>query len=598
MNFLREVKGALGLLGRERRMRWVLLVVLALAVTGFEAVGAILVYTLMGLIAGGNSEVALPVLGRITDLFPDVPPQKLQLSVAGLVAVFFVVRSVVIIGQLYVHARLVYNAGARLSNHLLRGYLSMPYLAHTQINSAELIRNAFDSVQSLVTQVLKPAVEVVAELVLVIGLVVILLIIAPQATLLALAVLGPTIWLLMAVVQPRIKRLGRESQEARRGSLQALQQALGGLRDIRLLGREDDFAAVFAHQRRAMSRTQYLQKALAGLPRAMIETSLVLVIVAVFILTITTGDGPGTALSTLGLFGYAALRLQPSLRRIIQGMNNIRFGAAIIEDLHEDRRRVDSVLEALRNREAPDEGRELQRSIELRDVTFAYGPDTHPALQDVNLTIWKGEFIGICGPTGGGKSTLVDLIAGLLQPTHGQVLVDGNPLEEHPAWWYAELGVVSQTVYLMDDTMRRNIAFGQSDEEIDAEQLQRSIERAQLEDVVADLPDGIDTILGERGVRLSGGQRQRVAVARALYREPSVIIFDEGTSALDASTEALLVAAVDELKVGRTLISVAHRITTVREADRIVIVEGGRIAAEGSHSELLNRSELFRALAQ
>jgi len=598
MNFIQEVRRTLDLLGRERRMRWVLLVVLALAVTAFEAVGAILIYTLMGLIAGGSSEITLPVLGRVTELFPDVPLRTLQLSVAGLVAVFFVVRSVVIIGQLYVHARLVYNAGSRLSNHLLRGYLAMPYLAHTQINSAELIRNAFDSVQSLVTQVLKPAVEVVAEVVLVIGLVVILLIIAPQATLIALTVLGPTIWLLMTVIQPRIKRLGRESQESRRGSLKALQQALGGLRDIRLLGREDEFAAAFARERRAMSRTAYVKSALAGLPRAMIETALVLMIVVVFVLTILTGEAVGAALSTLGVFGYAALRLQPSLRRIIQGMNNIRFGAAIIEDLHEDRQRVDAVAEARRHRKDPDYGRGLQRSIELREVTFAYALDTPPVLQDVSLTIRKGEFIGICGPTGGGKSTMVDIIAGLLQPTSGQVLVDGNPLEDHPAWWYAELGVVSQSVYLMDDTMRRNIAFGQSDEEIDEEQLRRSIRRAQLEDVVADLPDGIDTIIGERGVRLSGGQRQRVAVARALYREPSVIIFDEGTSALDASTEAALVAAVDELKVGRTLISVAHRINTVREADRIVIVEGGRIAAEGSHSELLKGSELFRALAQ
>lgn len=593
------VRETLRLLGSEGRWRWLLLVVLAVVVAGFEAVGALLVYTLMALISGDAAALSLPLIGDLTVLFPDMPMRTLQLTVAGLVAGFFLVRAFVAIGEIYLQSRLVYNAGARLANHLVRGYLAMPYLTHTQINSSELVRNAFDSVQSLIRQVMKPAVQVVVESILVVVMTAVLLVVAPLATLIALAVLGPAIWLLLTVVQPRLKKLGRQSQEARQGTLLTMQQALGGLRDIRLLGREREFGRMFARQRREMARTEYLKVALADLPRVLIETTFVLVVAIVFILAVVTGEGPETLVSTLGVFAYTGIRLQPSLRKVVQGLNNIRFGTAIIDDLLGDRARVDAALEA-RQSAAQDvvPGAQLSRAIELRGVRFHYASHAPPALCDVELTIRRGEFLGICGPTGGGKSTLVDLIAGLLQPSEGEVLVDGRALGEHPFWWYAQLGVVSQNVYLIDDTLRRNIAFGRKEGDIDDELLQRSIDRAQLREVVVGLPDGLDTVVGERGVRLSGGQRQRVAVARALYREPSVIIFDEGTSALDGATEAALVTAVGELKEGRTLISVAHRISTVRQADRILVVAGGRIVADGNYDHLLGHSELFRGLAR
>jgi ATP-binding cassette, subfamily B, bacterial PglK len=598
LKLIAAIRQTLRLLAPQPPMRWLLLVLLAMVATAFEAMGASLIYVFVRLLSAGEAPVVLPAIGDVSAWLPDVPRRTLQRLAAALVAAFFIVRSAVILGQHYVQARLVHNAGARLSNHLLRGYLSMPYLAHTQLNSSELVRNAYDSVQSLVREVIKPAVEVVVEVVVVIGLVGVLLVAAPQATLVALVAIAPTVFLLQALVQPRIKRLGRTAQESRRATLQAMQQALGGVRDIRLLGREDEFSRAFASQRRIMARADYMKTALSELPRTVIETFLVFAILAAFVASMASGDFEGTA-AALSVFAYVGLRLQPSLRKIVQGLNHIRFGSAVIEDLLEDRARVDAALNARRTLpNGSAKGAPLERAIELRHVGFAYAPGAPEAVHGIDLTIRKGEFIGICGPTGSGKSTIVDLISGLLQPTAGAVLVDGRPLEEHPAWWYAQLGVVSQSVYLTDDTIRRNLAFGRDDSEIDDELLRRCIERAQLQDVIDGLPHGLDTLVGERGVRLSGGQRQRVAVARALYRVPSVIIFDEGTAALDTATEAALVSAVDELKNGRTLISVAHRISTVRHADRIVLVQGGRIVADGSYEELLDRSPLFRALAR
>jgi ATP-binding cassette, subfamily B, bacterial PglK len=239
----------------------------------------------------------------------------------------------------------------------------------------------------------------------------------------------------------------------------------------------------------------------------------------------------------------------------------------------------------------------FDREIRLDKVTLRYEGANVEALTDINVTIRKGESIGIVGPTGGGKTTLVDVIVGLLEPTRGALLVDGVDIRDCPEAWQRNLGMVSQDPFLVDDTLRRNIALGLEQHVIDESRVLEVVRVAQLADVVAGLPEGLDTVVGERGVRLSGGQRQRVAIARALYRDPSVIVFDEGTSALDNATEAQLQRALEELRADRTLIAVAHRLSTVVDSDRILFVSGGRIADSGTYAELLERCSGFRQLA-
>jgi ATP-binding cassette, subfamily B, bacterial PglK len=319
--------------------------------------------------------------------------------------------------------------------------------------------------------------------------------------------------------------------------------------------------------------------------------------VTVFMVALLAGEGLDVVVSTLGVFAYVGLRLQPSLRQIVSNLNSLRFGSAVLDDLEEDHDRL--AEEALADRSRVHLGNEVfSDTIEFQNVSFAYPPGGTFALRDVDVRIRRGEFIGICGPTGGGKSTLIDLLIGLLEPTEGRVLIDGEDLRGREHWWQQQLGVVSQNIFLIDESLRRNVALGRSEDKVDEEALRRALSRSQLDDVVSQLPEGLDTVVGERGIKLSGGQRQRVAIARALYREPSVIVFDEGTSALDAATEAALVAALDELKTGRTLITVAHRIATVRHADRILVVSGGQVAASGTYDELQQDSQLFRSIAR
>ena len=585
-------------LGPGRRLKWLLLVVAGLALTGLEVVGAGLIFVLISLVTSPTESVSVPLIGDPAEFLPVASGEQLALAVTGLVGVFFVIRAGFLIGQTYVHARVVNNAGADIGTRLVRGYLSMPYVMHLERNSAELIRNAFYNVQTVKSNLLKPAVDLFAETLVVIGLTVVLLWIAPVATLAAVAVFGPMVWFLLRWVKPRMKAYGRGAKDAESRGLELLQQGTAGIRDVRILGAETQLTQRYQRTRRKFANLHTRRSTLSEVPRVLIETSLVLFIAAFFAIVLwfeTSGQG---ALSVLGLFAYVGMRLKPSVQKIVNSVNTVRFAIPSLDDIATD---LEMTSPFVANRDGAPSDRavaRLQREITLDGVRFRYQRSDRPALESIDLTIARGSSIGICGPTGGGKSTLVDVIAGLLEPTTGVVRVDGVDIHQDVRSWYQQLGVVSQVVFLIDDTLRNNIALGVAAKDIDENAVERSVKLAQLEQVVRELPEGLDTRLGERGTRLSGGQRQRVAIARALYRDPEVIIFDEGTSALDNQTEADLVQSLAKLQGQRTLIMVAHRLTTVRHCDRILIVENGHITDSGTFQELVERHPLFASMRQ
>jgi ABC-type multidrug transport system fused ATPase/permease subunit len=346
----------------------------------------------------------------------------------------------------------------------------------------------------------------------------------PLGGVLAVVFLGGVTLIIQRVLRPRLTGWSRRSQDAATGGLQAIQQSLGGIRDIKLLGQEQTFLAEHRYYRRRGARALYLSYAAASIPRALIELAMVAAVVVLTFAVLTTGASINEALAAIGLFAYAGLRLQPVLQRIVTSLNQIRSNSAIVDDLAADLAEVrawESTLGDGHGHE-PAPAELFTDRLVLDGVRFTYAPDEpsiRPALLGIDLTVRRGEFLGICGQTGGGKSTLLDLIVGLLQPTEGTVSVDGRTLDAAPGWWWSQLGVVSQQVFLTDDSLRRNIAFGVPAGEVDEARLMRCVERAQLTGMLSSLPEGLDTIVGERGIRLSGGQRQRVAVARALYRE-------------------------------------------------------------------------------
>jgi ABC-type multidrug transport system fused ATPase/permease subunit len=296
------------------------------------------------------------------------------------------------------------------------------------------------------------------------------------------------------------------------------------------------------------------------------------------------GHDTAAIMPTLALFAAAAFRMTPSANRVLAVINSLRYGLPAVATLTSEL--------ALPVSDTPPGGTHrtaFQRDIELRDVTFSYADTPAPALRGVSVRIGKNETVGFIGPSGSGKTTLVDVLLGLLAPQRGEVRVDGTDVAGNLRAWQDQIGYVSQTIYLTDDTLRRNVAFGVPEAEIDDRAVARAVRAAQLDDFVASLPAGLDAAVGERGVRLSGGQRQRIGIARALYHDPAVLVLDEATSALDAATERGVMDAVAALQGSRTIVIVAHRLSTVDRCDRLYRLEAGRIVEAGRATEVLRR---------
>ena len=581
------------------RRHMAVLVGLSIFASALETVGAALIVVVLGL-ATGEGEIALPGIGDVSGFVPGDTIDAKTVWAASALAVFFVVRAIALIAQTYIQQRILHRAGARLSAQLLDGYLRKPYAFHLRRKTAELTRNTFNGVQALVTAVWIPVVTLLTDALATVVLLGFMLVMSPGATFLALGLLLPVILVLLRVIQPRLKTLGRISQDEAQATFHMLQQNLVGIREIKLHGNEPFFVRSFARTRMRAARAQYVKGSTLALPRTIIETTLVLLLLAFVAVSALAGSSEGGAVPVVGLFAYVGFRLQPSLQRIVLSLNNIRFAGPAVDDLYADYVTMDHTRRQLvvrRPLQAPEKPLEALR---LSAVSFSYGDDERHALRGIDLGLARGESIGVCGRSGSGKSTMIDLICGLLTPTAGHVeaTIGGSTsdISDDLADWYSRVGLVSQSVHMFDGTIRSNIAFGVPPEDVDEDRVREVADLAQLGPMLSAHPDGLDAEVGERGLSVSGGQRQRIAIARALYLQPELLIFDEGTSALDNTTEAALVEAIDALREDRLIIMVAHRLSTVRRCDRIVYLSNGNVAAEGTYDELMASHEEFSSM--
>lgn len=594
IGFRESRRAFLDLVEPGRRWAWGLTLALSFFAAIVEMLGAALVFAIVGMFATDVDPSNLPVVGGIVEWVGAGDSTREILLVAAFAALFYVFRGAVVLGQTYYQARVIYETTRRISVRLFRGYLSLPYPFFLQRNSAELIRTAFTSVRQVQVNFLTPSVKLASDGMVAAGFLIVLVLAAPWATTLAFAIIAPAMYVLLRWVRPKLQRLGRRLEVENAVSLRSLQHSLHGIREIKVSDSSEYFAAEFDRSRGRVARIHYREALLTHAPRVAVETLVTLLIVALLVVT-TIGPLAGTgSIAVLGLFAYAALRMLPIVNRITANINKIRFGSGALDNVRNDLDLVRASAEG----SAVDGPREpLESSIELRDVDFTYERAGTPALRNVSLVIKRGERLGIAGQTGSGKTTLLDLILGLLSPTSGEVLIDGDPIEARLPGWLNTIGMVPQSVFLIDDTIRRNVAFGILDRAIDDGRVNEALKLAQLSAFVDTLPGGAETLVGEWGVRLSGGQRQRIAIARALYSDPSVLILDEGTSALDNTTEAELMEALGNASRDRTVIIVAHRLSTVQQADRIVFLDDGKVVDIGRFDELLARNAAFRRLA-
>jgi ABC-type multidrug transport system fused ATPase/permease subunit len=488
----------------------------------------------------------------------------------------------------WAQARFAFAMQAEISRRLFSVYLHQPYTFHLQRNSALLLRNLTTDVSLFTYNAVSPGLLLLTETLVVLGLSVLLLLVEPLGALVVVGVFGVAAWLFHALTRARLAHWGVARQYHEGLRVQHLQQGLGGVKEIAVLGREAEFVREYHVHNVESARASRLYTTLQQLPRLWLELLAVAGLGALAGIMIAQGRALETVLPTLGLFAAAAFRLMPSINRIISSVQALRYGLPVIDTLYAELQAAPPAPARQATATVP-----FARVLELDKVTFKYPEASAPALDALTLQIFRGESIGIVGASGAGKSTLIDVLLGLLAPDSGEVRVDGKDVWLNIRNWQRQIGYVPQSIFLTDDTLRRNVAFGLTNKDIDDEAVWRSIRAAQLDPLVATLTDGLDTMLGERGVRLSGGERQRIGIARALYHDPGVLVLDEATSSLDNDTESGVMAAVSALHGAKTIVIVAHRLTTVKDCNRIYRLERGKIVEEGSP-----RSVLFQRPAQ
>jgi ATP-binding cassette subfamily C protein len=413
------------------------------------------------------------------------------------------------------------------------------------------------------------------------------------------AVLGSAYAGIYVLVKERIDRTGEKRVETNTARYQFVSEAFGGIKEVKLRGKEEAFLDRYDGPSRRYSQAQAHYKVINKAPRYILEAIALGGIVLIAIYLIAVQDNIRQVIPMLGLYAFAGYRLMPALQQAFVGFSSARFNIAALEAVHRDLQQgVESPTHVSKN--GTPAVLTLDDRLLVDEVSFTYPEAEEPAIRNLSFEIPAHSSMGFVGKTGSGKTTTVDLILGLLQPQSGIISVDGTPLRDDDTirQWQRDIGYVPQQIYLSDDTVVRNIAFGVPEEDIDMDRVRDAARRAHIgEFVKSELPERWNTMVGERGVKLSGGQRQRIGIARALYHRPSVLVFDEATSALDQSTEANVMEAIYELEGDHTMLVIAHRLSTVRRADKIVMLEQGRKAGEGEYDELAQRHSKFRSMA-
>lgn len=531
-----------------------------------------------------------PLVATLHDNFRNLTQE--QLIIAGMLMLvgIFTIRGLFLGFLAWRQMKFIYGVQAELSQRLFIGYLRQPYTFHLQRNSANLIRNVVNEVTVLTLTGLMYAMMFLTEFLVLIGISILLFVVEPLGALLVISTLCLAGWGFSRLTHSYILRWGKARQYHDGLRIQHLQQGLGGVKDVKLLGRESDFIAQYQLHNVGTTQVGARQATLQALPRLWLELLAVTGLAALVLVIIGQGKSIETLLPTLGLFAAAAFRLMPSVNRVIGAIQGVRFALPVIENIHNEFNMLDTTDASQMNSPLP-----FKNNLTLDQVSFNYPSTETLALRSVSLSIAQGASVGFIGESGAGKSTLVDIILGLLAPVSGAVKIDGIDIQTNIRGWQDQIGYVPQSIFLTDDTLRRNVAFGIPSEQIDDAAVWHAIQSAQLEQFVEGLPDRLETIVGERGVRLSGGQRQRIGIARALYHEPSVLVLDEATSSLDTDTESEVMDAVRALKGNKTLIIIAHRLSTIEHCDHLFRLEQGRLVNEGETETVIETTAVSKA---
>jgi len=491
--------------------------------------------------------------------------------------------------------KIVQIHGHSLSTRLLSQYLSRPYVFYLTNNTNDLGKNILSEVGRVINGVIMPAMTAISKLVIVIFILTLLVIINPLLALSTGVVLGGAYLLTYKLVRNRLHEIGIDSTKMVSQRFKIANEAMSGIKEVKLKGAEKEFIRRYIEPSMADAKYTTQSTIISELPRYLLETLAFGGIVAIVIYLLSIDNNTGNVVPLISLYAMAGLRLMPALQYMFQGMARARYNYPAMQILIDDLADYDSsnIMSKKQSKIIS-----FNNLLELRKVKFFYPRTTTAVIEELDLKISANTTVGFVGTTGSGKTTLIDILLGLLKPQSGTFLIDGVEIREQNLHsWQINLGYVPQSIYLTDDTIENNIAFAVNNDEIDRNKVIRAAKIAELDEFINTLLDGYQTYVGERGVRLSGGQKQRIGIARALYNNPKVLILDEATSALDGITENIIMNTINNLSHKRTIIMIAHRLSTVRECDVIFLMEEGKIIDSGSYDELLGRNSKFNKMA-
>lgn len=583
--------------GREKRhLGYLFIAMVVMGVIEVTGVGSILPF--MSVVSDPSLIESNKYLHRVYFALGFTGYKSFLIALGLFVLVILVINNLTTALVNWLIHKFIWMRNHSISRRLFSNYLHKPYPFFLNRNTADLEKNIMDEVRIVVVGIVRPLLMIIKSIVVVFFIVALLLFIDIKLALVMAVVLGGSYGLLFRGVNRILKNIGITRANANRIRFKIASEALGGIKPVKVFGREEYFINKFSIHSKRMAEVQALKEIISQTPKYAFEVIAFGGILLIIIYLLAKDRDIKTIIPLLSLYAFAGYRLMPALQLIFTGVAEIRYTTPALNELYADYQNVAEEVTDCGVDGSDARGIALLQKLVLEHMSFRYPGQADWLYRDFSLTIQAHTMVGLAGSTGSGKSTLVDIMLGLLLPEKGQVKVDDITLSpENVRQWQRNIGYVPQDIYLSDDTIAANIGFGIAAENLNMKAVMNAARAANLHDfIVSQLPEGYDSIVGERGIRLSGGQCQRIGIARALYHNPDLLIFDEATSALDTHTEESVMKAINALSGKKTIIMIAHRLTTLRDCNVIHVLERGRLATSGSYHELVEKGGLFSSI--
>lgn len=568
-----NLKKLWGIFPKKHKYSSFLIIFLVFTSSALEILGISLILPLLSVLVESNSSINFSIFSNIISPSSDLSNEFIFISGFIILSLIYLLKFLILIFTFWYQSKFIHNIKYFLSKNLFSLYLKSNYEFHIQGNSAIFVRNVSSESSNILNTILSPIIIVFSEFILVLGILIFILFKEPLGGFVLMIFFIFAIYLFQNITKNKLKKFSQIRAQNDGLRYKSILEGLNGIKDIKLLNKEDSFIESFKNYAKKSFNAEQKSFFLNQIPRIWLEFVCILGITLLITIMYLKSYSPDQIIPIIGLFAFAAFRILPSSNRILNSIQLIRYGKVSLDIYMKE-------LELTYKKDTSQNDKKLckfNNEIELRNISYSYPGSNIKSITNINLQIKKGEILGIIGRSGSGKTTLVDIVLGLLCPTGGSIYVDNNLIDVRSTDWKGLFGYVQQNIFLIDDSFKKNIALGVDDRNISDQDLIYAMNCAQLSSFINSLPQKEETNIGEKGVKVSGGQRQRIAIARALYKRPSILILDEATSALDPDTEKSIMESIADLKGDCTIIIITHRFSTLKICDKVLELEKSKL---------------------